>query len=219
MVSLFTLLTYVCHSYIISKFLTIIFMFNCCYVMLMLCFVLCLYSTKSVFITKAMYLSPLLYLLIIDFVHVESTQKVSSYKIKLEVHKILCYQEVYILRTTTGSAAMGMISARDFVDLIINVNNDIMVGTMGKQLQCTVGRNPLQLLLLLFCFSFSLNASTFQLSYSAEWSVHQLDILLCKRTTAKDAAGLLVTLLVFLLISLFFKLVSIFFVIFYRNLL
>jgi len=39
-------------------------------------------------------------------------------------------------------AAMGMISARDFVDLIVNVNNKEVVGTMGKmhslslQIQC-----------------------------------------------------------------------------------
>lgn len=50
------------------------------------------------------------------------------------VSKALYCQEVYVLRTTTPSAAMGLISSRDFVDIIINVNNDKMVGTMGKRL-------------------------------------------------------------------------------------
>ena len=39
---------------------------------------------------------------------------------------------MYVLRTMTQSAAMGFISARDFVDVVVNINNDEFVGTLGK---------------------------------------------------------------------------------------
>jgi len=45
---------------------------------------------------------------------------------------LLFLQEVFILRTMTHSAAMGFISPRDFVDLVINQNTDEFVGTFGK---------------------------------------------------------------------------------------
>lgn len=46
---------------------------------------------------------------------------------------VVYLQEVYILRTVAHGAMMGMISSRDFVDLIVNVSDDKMVGTMGKR--------------------------------------------------------------------------------------
>lgn len=43
-----------------------------------------------------------------------------------------CVQEAYLLRTMTHSAVMGLISGRDFVDLIVNINDETLVGTFGK---------------------------------------------------------------------------------------
>lgn len=45
---------------------------------------------------------------------------------------VFCLQEMYVLRTMTHSAAMGLISARDFVDVVVNINTDEFVGTLGK---------------------------------------------------------------------------------------
>lgn len=39
--------------------------------------------------------------------------------------------EMFLLRTMTHSAAMGMISGRDFIDLVVNINNDEFVGTIA----------------------------------------------------------------------------------------
>ncbi|XP_067930383.1 stAR-related lipid transfer protein 5-like [Watersipora subatra] len=64
------------------------------------------------------------------------TQWDSSIK-TLEIAEMIQDQgwpEVYLLRTTTHSAGMGLISQRDFLDLIINVNNDKMVGTMAESI-------------------------------------------------------------------------------------
>lgn len=45
------------------------------------------------------------------------------------------FQEMYVLRTMTHNAAMGLIAARDFVDVVVNIRNAEFVGTLGRCLR------------------------------------------------------------------------------------
>ena len=40
-------------------------------------------------------------------------------------------QDVKVVRTVTHSAVGGLISSRDFIDLVVNVNNDEYISTNG----------------------------------------------------------------------------------------
>lgn len=43
--------------------------------------------------------------------------------------------EMYVLRTMTHNAAFGLISPRDFVDVVVNINNDEFVGTLAHNIE------------------------------------------------------------------------------------
>ena len=45
---------------------------------------------------------------------------------------LVIFKQVYVSRTTTPSMMMNLISSRDFVDLIVNDDNELYVGTIGK---------------------------------------------------------------------------------------
>ena len=53
----------------------------------------------------------------------------------MTVGGVLCRQNVAVVRTVTHSAFGGLISSRDFVDLVVNETTPDFILTSGQRLQ------------------------------------------------------------------------------------
>lgn len=62
-----------------------------------------------------------------------------------------------MLRTMTHKAAYGLISQRDFVDVVVNMNNEEFVGTLGMYSPHYLAFSCLILMFLIYIYQLSVH--------------------------------------------------------------